>query len=216
MEGKPKDTAIPPPKKKEEEAPKKKEEAEDTFELSAPGGTPKVDDLTTKMKAKSAAEQEAEAKAKQRNMQVQGEELNKMLKAFKDKFKDDPFYKKQIDALKDPKPGDKLSLSFKNDQDMASFFHDEAKNGRKFIMVDGASGKVIGYSDGKDLYKAAPGKEPPFARYDPDKDKDKPFMPAPKEMEKMPKLDGFKIPDKPPEPVVEGGPKLGGNHDEAT
>ncbi|MGL5741504.1 MAG: hypothetical protein ACRCXC_02590 [Legionella sp.] len=106
-------------------------------------------------------------------------------------------------AFEGAKSNGKLGLSFENDQDMASFFQDQAKAGRKCIMVDGASGKVIGYSDGKDLYKAAPGKEPPFARYDP-KDKE-PFMPSPKEMDKLPKLEGFKIPDK----AIEEGSELG-------
>lgn len=76
---------------------------------------------------------------------------DEIMKMFQENFKDDPWYKDNP-----PKKGEdgNLSLSFKSENDMSSFFQKLASEKKDFIMVDGKTKEVMGYSKNGELFHA--------------------------------------------------------------
>lgn len=149
--------------------------------LSAPHGS--VSDPTAKVGV--ALDQVSETQKK--SVKIQSENVEDFIKAFNKKFGEDEWYKKNPPQKNED---GSLNLSFKSDKDMASFFQDQAKEGKSFIMVDGATNKVIGFSngDGK-LYKpGADGNKQEFTGGS--------LFPTPDELKKLPDKDEFKMPEK--------------------
>ncbi|WP_454784891.1 hypothetical protein [Legionella sp. WA2024007413] len=159
---------------------------EEEIPLGPPKHTSQVDSLLP-------AEEE---ESKKKSIRIQSEQVEAFLAAYKEHcgakwFKDHP-------PKKDENGG--LSLTFKSEEDMASFFQKQAKEGKSFIMVDAETNKVIAYSngDGK-LYQTT--KEGPKA-YEGGS-----LLPSKEAMKDLPDLDGFKLPAK-DEPEQSKGAKL--------
>lgn len=105
---------------------------------------------------------------------VKSDKINPILDDFSKKFKDDSWVKAHPPQEKDGR----LALSFKTNQDMIDFNRDQAAKNRNFMVLDGATNKVMAYSQNGKFYHAN-GKEV--------KDGDQ-FTPSDKT------LDQFKIP----------------------
>lgn len=74
-------------------------------------------------------------------LNVQSEDAKKVLEDFHKKFNDE-WYKTHP-----PKENNgALEMSFKNESDALSFFREQAQKDRNFVVIDGATGKVIGFS----------------------------------------------------------------------
>ena len=69
-----------------------------------------------------------------------------IIKAYKDRYNKGPYkwYKE---------PEKNKALHFEDKKTATEFAEAQAKAGRKFIMIDESSGKVKGYSDGKDFHE---------------------------------------------------------------
>ncbi|WP_454781453.1 hypothetical protein [Legionella sp. WA2022007384] len=150
---------------------------------------------TTQMDGLIQAEEE-ELQSKKKSVRIQSEQAEALLAAYKEHcgakwVKDHPPEK--------DKDG-RLTLSFKSEEDMASFFEKQAKAGQSFIMVDAETNKVIAYSngDGK-LYQTS--KDGPKAY------EGGPLIPSKEAMKDLPDLDGFTLPAK-DEPKESMGAKL--------
>lgn len=137
-----------------------------------------------------------EEESKKKSIRIQSEQVEALLAAYKEHcgakwFKDHPPEKDE---------NGRLSLTFKSEEDMASFFQKQAKEGQSFIMVDAATNKVIAYSngDGK-LYQTT--KDGPKAN------EGGSLFPSKEAMKDLPDLDGFKLPEK-DEPEQSKGAKF--------
>lgn len=79
---------------------------------------------------------------------VVSEQFKKTVEDYNKKFQDEPWYKANPLQEKDGK----LNMSFKSNQDMTSFFREQAAKNQNFILVDGATNKVMAYSKGGKFY----------------------------------------------------------------
>jgi hypothetical protein len=102
--------------------------------------------------ARAAADEQAklQGSAPSPKATVVSEQYKKVLEDFNKKFQDDPWYKANPPQEKDGK----LNIAFKNPQDMTNFFREQAAKNQNFILVDGATQKVMGYSKDGQFYHA--------------------------------------------------------------
>lgn len=109
---------------------------DDTMSLSAPSQTQTSPTVVTPLPS-----------APKKDVSVVSALNDEIMKKFQETFKDNQWYKDNP-----PKKGDdgKLSLAFKSDEDMHTFFEKLAKENKNFIIVDGKTNEVMGYAkDGK-------------------------------------------------------------------
>ncbi|WP_207387296.1 hypothetical protein [Fluoribacter gormanii] len=150
---------------------------------------------STQVEALRTAEEE-ELASKKKSVRIQSEQAEALLAAYKQHcgakwFKDHPPERDE---------NGRLSLSFKSDEDMASFFEKQAKSGQSFIMIDAETNKVIAYSNGD-------GKLYQTSKNGPKEYTGGSLTPNKEAMNDLPDFDGFTLPAK-GEPQEEMGARL--------
>ncbi|WP_199742189.1 hypothetical protein [Legionella qingyii] len=141
-------------------------------------------------------EDEEELESKKKSVRIQSEQAEALLAAYKEHcgakwLKDHPPEKDE---------NGRLTLSFKSEEDMASFFEKQAKSGQSFIMIDAETNKVIAYSNGD-------GKLYQTSKDGPKEYTGGPLAPNKEAMKDLPDFDGFTMPAK-GEPQEEMGARL--------
>lgn len=128
------------PKETSNKTTTKTTEQEDEVFLSPPLATEGTDIAQT-----LGAELDAEENAKKKQMSVQSEQIDAMLKAYKDRFGDDEWYKKHPPEVEED---GSLTMHFKSFDDLADFSQEQAEAGVPFTMVDKDTNRVLAYSNG--------------------------------------------------------------------
>lgn len=127
------------PHDKTKEDTKKKNEDEFALVLSSPAET--ITDAVQEVGQQLENDDEAQKK----QVAVQTANIEALLKAYKDKFGQDDWYKKHPPKVNDD---GSVSLSFKSHQDLADFAAGQAKEGQAFAVVDAKTNQVMAYSNG--------------------------------------------------------------------
>ncbi|KTD65593.1 substrate of the Dot/Icm secretion system [Legionella santicrucis] len=176
---------------KEKEKGKKKE-----LELGTPPKSVTPDQVMSNFTATTDKEDE-EAKKKQ-SVLVQSADMERLLKDYK-KFcqSQKPPIEVNEDKLKPDEEG-KVSFDFKTPEQMTDFFKQQAADGRRFVMVDAETNKVLAYSngDGK-LYRPGLGKDK-----EPEEITGKSLLPTKEQLKDLPEHKGFEMPE-PKSPSLE-------------
>jgi hypothetical protein len=128
------------PKETSKKTTAKTTEQEDEVFLSPPLETEGTDIAQT-----MGAQLDAEENAKKKQMSVQSEQIDALLKAYKDRFGEDDWYKKHPPEVEED---GSLTMHFKSFDDLADFSKEQAEAGVPFTMVDKATNKVMAYSNG--------------------------------------------------------------------
>lgn len=123
---------------------------------------------------------------------AKSENVNAVVSAFKEHFKDNEWYKTHEPKVE----GNKTTLTFKSDEDALNFAKKLASQNQNFIMIDKETNKVLAYSKDGKLFRG-------------DKElTDGPLRPSKEEMEKLPTLDEFQKPQTPAPTSIDDGPLL--------
>ncbi len=128
------------PKETSEKTTTKKAEQEDEVFLSPPQETEGTD-----IAKQMGAQLDAEENAKKKQVSVQSDQIEAILKAYKERFADDDWYKKH--PLEMEEDGS-VTLHFKSFDDLADFSKEQAESGASFTIVDKETNKVMAYSNG--------------------------------------------------------------------
>lgn len=168
-----------------------KDEPKSSDELQLGVPTPTAEDPKIGAKKQMTELAEQEAAAKKRNVTIQSEQADAILKALKDKFGEDEWYKKNPPQKN--KDGS-LNVSFKSEEDMVSFLKDQAKEGKSFLLLDGATNKVVAFSNGDgNIYKLGKDKE---GKIEYKKHESGSLIPTQEAMKDLPDRQSFKLPTK--------------------
>lgn len=128
------------PKETSDKTTAKKTEQEDEVFLSAPLETGETD-----IAKQIGTQLDDEESAKKKQVLIQSEQLDVLLKAYKDRFGEDDWYKKNPPKVEED---GSITMHFKSFDDLADFSKEQAEAGVPFVMVDRDTNKVMAYSNG--------------------------------------------------------------------
>ncbi|KTD75626.1 hypothetical protein [Legionella waltersii] len=87
-------------------------------------------------------EKELQEKGYPSEIQVKSKQIGSIVDDYKEKYSKESWYKEpQIEE-------GKTNLVFPSDEEVGNFFKDQAQNHKCFIIIDGATNKVLAYSNG--------------------------------------------------------------------